>query len=130
MGENEKAKPPVGSITWHDLTIHNADLVRDFYCKVVGWQTEPLDMGEYRDYSMKDAAGNSVTGICHAKGPNRDLPPHWLAYITVENLDRSIDRCRELGGKVITGPHSYGGMGRYAVIQDPAKAVVALFEYA
>ncbi|MBU0519637.1 VOC family protein [bacterium] len=130
MSEKEHSKPANGSVSWRDLTVPNADLVRDFYCKVVGWETEPVDMGGYRDYNMKDAAGNVVAGICHARGSIKNLPPQWLMYITVDNLDRSIAKCHELGGKLLTGPNDYGGMGRYAVVQDPAKAVVALYESA
>ena len=33
---NEKQKPKIGSITWCDLTVTNAELVKDFYAKVVG----------------------------------------------------------------------------------------------
>ena len=33
---SEKQKPKIGSITWCDLTVTNAEVVKDFYAKVVG----------------------------------------------------------------------------------------------
>jgi predicted enzyme related to lactoylglutathione lyase len=42
------SKPEIGSIGWVDLTISNAEEVRDFYAQVVGWRPAPLDMGGYR----------------------------------------------------------------------------------
>ena len=74
-------------------------------------------------------SGDTIAGICHTRDSNADLPPQWLIYITVENLDQSISSCKELGGKVIAGPKSMAGYGRYCVIEDPAGAVAALFEF-
>ncbi|MCX6639046.1 MAG: VOC family protein [bacterium] len=121
-------KPKIGSITWRDLTVPDAESIRDFYAQVVGWSSEPLDMGGYSDYTMTTPSGKQVAGICHARGGNADIPPEWLMYVTVIELNSSLDTCRELGGKIIAGPKTMAGMGRYAVIQDPAGAVLALWE--
>lgn len=122
-------KPEVGSITWFDLTVPNAEEVRDFYSKVVGWQAEPVSMGDYDDYSMAaPESGKVATGVCHTKGVNFDLPSQWLIYITVENIDESIKACVDLGGKVVAGPKDMGKTARYCVIQDPAGAVCALYQ--
>ena len=32
-------------------------------------------------------AAQPVSGICHARGSNADLPPVWLIYITVADLE-------------------------------------------
>lgn len=122
--------PEVGTISWTDLTVANAEKVRDFYSAVVGWKFAPVDMGGYSDFNMNTPSGKTAAGICHARGVNAELPPQWLVYIIVENVDKSAARCVELGGKVIAGPKGMGGQGRYCVIQDPAGAVAALFELA
>ncbi len=123
------SKPGVGVISWTDLTVRDAITVRDFYKEVVGWTPEPVPMGDYEDFNMNAPAGNGpIAGICHARGVNADLPPQWLIYVIVEDIARSIARCVELGGKVITGPKSMGSQGTYCVIQDPAGAVAALFQ--
>ncbi len=118
--------PPVGAITWTDLTVPDADRLRDFYAAVAGWTPAPLDMGGYADYVMSQPGdGTPVAGVCHARGANADLPAQWLVYITVADLDRSMARCRELGGEVISGPRAMGA-GRFCVVRDPAGAVAAL----
>jgi hypothetical protein len=58
------------------------------------------------------------------------LPSGWLVYITVEDLDRSLERVTAMGGKVRGKVRSAGGMGRFCVIEDPSGAVSALFESA
>ena len=119
--------PRPGTITWIDITVEDADRLRDFYQSVTGWSPEPLAMGGYSDYVMNDADGEAAAGVCHARGSNADLPPQWLVYITVEDLDHSVAECQRLGGSVITPPRSYGG-GRYCVIKDPSGAVCALYQ--
>ena len=119
---------PVGSVSWTDLTVSDAARLRGFYEAVTGWKSAPLDMGGYDDYCMNlPGSGKTVAGICHARGPNADLPAQWLIYITVADLDASIRHCNSLGGKVLTGPREMG-QGKMVVIQDPAGAVAALFQ--
>ena len=121
--------PEVGSIGWFDLTVENADEVREFYREVVGWTETPLDMGGYSDHCMNQPGdGKTVAGICHARGSNQGLPAQWLIYITVADLDESLKQATELGGKVLSPIRDGGGGARYAVVQDPAGAVAALFQ--
>ena len=58
----DSQSPAVGTIAWRDLTVSNADVVRDFSRAVVGWQAEPLDMGGYADFVMKAPGGEAVAG--------------------------------------------------------------------
>jgi predicted enzyme related to lactoylglutathione lyase len=126
---SDPKKPEAGTIGWSDLTVENADAVRDFYAEVVGWKPEALSMGDYSDYVMVAAGtGDGVAGICHARGMNAGLPSQWLVYIVVDDLDHSLRRCAEMGGKLLREPRDMGPQGRYCVIQDPAGAVAALFE--
>ena len=126
---SETSKSPVGKITWTDLTVPDAAPIRDFYSQVVGWSHEAVDMGGYADFNMNISEdGETVAGICHARGENSHLPPQWLVYITVENLDLSLNSCKQMAGKILVPRKEMGEYGSYAVIQDPAGAVCALFE--
>ena len=116
-----------GAIEWRDLTVEDATAVRDFYQSVVGWTHSPISMGDYDDYAMVNAEGDTIAGICHAQGSNAKLPPQWLMYITVAHLDESLAQSESLGGKIISGPHSMGS-DRYCIIADPAGAAVALYQ--
>jgi uncharacterized protein len=120
--------PKPGTVSWFDLTIPNADAVRDFYGAVAGWSSMPVDMGGYNDYCMMPPRSKAPAGgICHARGENADLPPQWLIYITVPDLNASLKACTAKGGKVVRPAKSMGG-ARMAVVQDPAGAVAALYE--
>lgn len=125
MSDQPKQGP--GAIVWTDLTVENAVEVKDFYQSVVGWEASGTDMGGYEDFNMQIPGGKVVTGICHARGANANIPPQWIIYLTVDNLDESLAKTEAGGGKLLSGPTAYGP-GRYAIIQDPAGAAVALFQ--
>lgn len=121
-------KPETGSMVWIDLTVENAEEVRDFYAAMVGWATEEVDMGGYSDFSMNTPeSGTTITGVCHARGVNEDMPPAWMPYFVVADLDASIASCGERGGEIVVEPRSLGE-GRFCVVKDPAGAVAALYE--
>ena len=120
-------KPSVGALVWHDLTVENAEGLRDFYAAVVGWSAEDVPMGDYADYAMSTPDGEAVAGVCHARGTNADIPPQWLTYVNVANVDASVRACEAGGGTIVAGPRGLMG-GRFCVIRDPAGAVLALFE--
>jgi predicted enzyme related to lactoylglutathione lyase len=109
------------------LTVPDAPKLRDFYQAVAGWRPEPVKMSGYDDFSMLSAAGEAVAGVCNARGANAGLPPVWMIYIVVEHLDLALQNCLKLGGRVASPVRMVGG-SRFAVIQDPADAFVALWE--
>jgi len=118
----------VGKIGWLDMTVEDAPAVRDFYKAVVGWKTDEIDMGGYSDYVMKrPASGEGVSGICHARGSNADLPSGWLIYIVVADVEESVAACLTNGGKVIVEPRDLAG-GRFCVIEDPGESIAALYQ--
>ncbi len=118
----------IGKIGWIDITVDDADGLRDFYRKVVGWRVEEVDMGDYADYSMTlPASGEAVAGICHARGSNADLPCGWLVYIVVSDVNASAQSCKENGGKIIVEPRGLAG-GRFCIIEDPSGATAALYQ--
>lgn len=124
-----ESKPPTpGTIGWFDLTVPDAPAIRDFYGAVTGWRAEGVDMGEYEDFAMTAADGTAVAGVCHARGKNDGLPPQWLAYVVVEDVERSAAVAAERGGTVLRDPTDMGSHGRYCVVRDPAGAVLALFQ--
>ena len=126
---SEEKKPGPGTIAWMDLTVPDADNVRDFYGAVVGWTPSSVPMDGYEDYGMNTPAGDCVAGVCHARGSNTGIPPQWMIYIVVSDIDDAVAKCTAMGGKVVVAPKDMGG-SRYCVIRDPAGAACALYQNA
>ncbi len=112
--------------TWMDMTVQDPQNVRDFYQAVMGWTSEPIDMGGYDDYVMKSADGSAVGGICHAKGSNALMPGGWIPYFSVADLSAALKQVIALGGSVV-GERRGAGSGEFCVVKDPEGSVCALY---
>jgi predicted enzyme related to lactoylglutathione lyase len=139
----------IGDMAWMDLSVPNAEQVKDFYQKVLGWNSEAVKMscGEevYADFAMnsvneysttkEESSTNNasdtqfVTGICHAKGANEDMPPVWLPYFLVADIELAVSTVIKEGGELATNIKSMGD-DKYVVIKDPAGAQCALYHKA
>jgi len=118
----------IGSIGWIDITVDDARGLRDFYARVTGWKPQPVSMGGYDDFTMTmPASGTPAAGICHARGSNAGLPRQWLIYIVVADVEESARACVEAGGRILAQPRPLAG-GKFAVMEDPAGAVAALYQ--
>lgn len=122
----EQAEKQIGAIEWRDLTVQEAESLKGFYESVVGWKSGAVSMGDYQDYTMDlPETGETVAGVCHARGCNLGLPPQWLMYVRVRNVHDSIAASEKLGGKLLYGPKGMGD-DEFCVVQDPAGAVIGL----
>jgi hypothetical protein len=122
----ENPQSNLGRIEWLDLTVSDATRLRNFYKDVVGWQPQDVDMGAYADFNMTLPDSNeTIAGICHAKGMNSNMPPQWLVYVRVADVQESAELCLQKGGKILDGPKRMGN-SNFCVIEDPAGAVMAL----
>jgi len=119
---------PPGRIGWIDLTIDDAPGIRSFYESVAGWTSTAVSMGDYEDWVMSAEDGTPQAGVCHARGANRGIPAQWLVYINVRDLDASLVQVERRSGRIVQPPRTAGTSGRFAIIEDPAGAVCALFE--
>ena len=122
--------PAAGRLAWLDLTVSDAIATRDFYQQVVGWSVQEVEVKDgderYADFNMLAEDGNPAAGICHARGTNAGLPPVWMIYLPVGDLDESLSAVQEEGGSVVKATRGRSGEYLYAVVQDPVGASFAL----
>ena len=128
MSDDAQPQQRPGHILWRDLTVPDAPAIRDFYKAVIGWEHSDHPMGDYDDYNMLQAdTGEVITGIINQRGVNAALPAVWLLYVGVEEVDVSLRTCEELGGRVLIPPTKDVAY-KYAVIQDPAGAIIGIMQ--
>jgi len=118
------SQPKLGTVAWVDLTVADAEKLRDFYKNVIGWEPSPVKMGDYDDYNMvSPATEKPAAGICHARGDNAKIPPQWIVYVPVKDLEGSIKTAEKSGGSVVAK------LGKtMCIIKDPAGAVMGLMQ--
>ncbi len=108
------------------VELHTKDLAKAkaFYGKLFGWQLQDTPMpggGTYTIISVGDGTGGGMMS-------DGDAPPHWLAYVGVDDIQAATKRARELGATVLQDVMEVGGYGSMSVIRDPAGATLALWK--
>ncbi len=122
-----------GSLAWNELMTNNVDACGKFYTQTFGYKTEAQDMGSMGVYTLfkvpSDPTKNAA-GMMGFPPDMKNVPPHWLSYITVSDVDASAKKVKALGGTVIVPGTDIPKIGRFAVIQDPQGASFALYKNA
>jgi|694.fasta_scaffold10416_1 predicted enzyme related to lactoylglutathione lyase len=120
-------QPKTGEFCWYELATTNVKAAKDFYNKVFGWEYTEYPMGDMT-YTMikKDKEFAGIWPI--PKDQEKHIPPHWIAYILVDNLDQSLEKAKKNGATIVKPATQAGDMGRFAVIQDPTGAHIALWQ--
>jgi predicted enzyme related to lactoylglutathione lyase len=114
-----------GKFVWHEQVSPDPERAQDFYTQLFGWGTEVYKPGEV-DYTMISSRGHNHGAF--SKALEGAPPPHWLGHVRVENLDETIEKAQNAGGKLAAGPFEMGEVGRLAIIGDPQGAYVSLYE--
>lgn len=102
-----------------------------FYTALFNWKVEAFPQaGPDQPYDMWSNAGSTLGGVSKLTEQQRGMgvPPNWLPAVHVNNLDETASKATSLGGRVIVAPMEIPDTGRYAVINDPQGATIALFE--
>src|SRR5262249_21068679 len=60
--------------------------------------------------------------------PGQTMPSAWSTYLATNNLDTTAAKVKDAGGDVVMAPMDIGSVGRMAMVQDPAGAVVAFWQ--
>ena len=116
------------SLSWNELATRDMNAAKAFYTHVFGWGTHDSPFGDGGTYTEWQLDGRSIGGGYDMSGMMPEsVPPHWLSYFAVENVDSTAARAQELGATVQVPPTDLPGMGRFAVLSDPQGGAFAVF---
>jgi uncharacterized protein len=122
-------KHPHGHFCWLDLGTTDRMGAVTFYSQLFGWGhvDAPMDKDVYTLFNLKDRHTGAVYQL-NQEMLGQGIPPHWLLYVSVDDVDVAAARVEPLGGKVLMGPFDVMTVGRMAVIGDPQGATFALWQ--
>jgi len=100
---------------------------KEFYSKLFDWKLEDLPMpGGSGTYTMINVGEGTGGGMMTSPAPG--VPPHWLAYIGVDDVAASTAKAKSLGAKVVQDVMEVGSHGWMSIIVDPTGATFALWK--
>jgi len=118
-----------GTPSWIDLATTDPDGAKTFYAGIFDWTAEdvPTDTGTYTMFMLKGKPVAAVFAMAEEMA-DRGFPPHWVTYITVDDVDSATVRVVAAGGTVVQAPYDVTDSGRMAVALDPGGASFALWQ--
>jgi len=119
-----------GVFSWNELITSDLDSAKRFYGELLGWtfmETKTI----YGNTYLVAMAGETVVGGMMLKEGNvpDDAPLCWDPYITVDDVNVSIQQVEGLGGNVVLPPTDIPNVGRFCVILDPQGVSLNLITY-
>ncbi len=113
------------NICHFEIPADNPERARKFYGELFGWSFEDLTIGTTQYWSIKTPSG--IGGVMMQRQQPGQQP---VNYVHVSNLQESIGKAETLGANTLLGKTPVPGMGWFAIIQDPEKNVIGLWEEA
>lgn len=114
-----------GALCWNELATGDTERARDFYTGLFGWTPQEQDMGSMT-YTTFMRGGERAGGMYAITPEMAGMPPSWMVYFAVEDVDASTAHARELGAQVHVEPADIPGVGRFAMMADPQGAMLSL----
>ena len=122
---------PNGLFSWADVSSPEPAASSAFYSSLFGWAADDqYDPDGNYVYTMLLSDGVAVAGL-GAQPPElaqAGVPPNWISYVSVEDLDATLELIVANGGSVVMGPIDVFNSGRMAIASDPLGAVFAMWQ--
>jgi len=118
-----------GTLCWGDLATNDVERAKAFYSGLFGWQIMAGENDTSGYLHIKNGE-HFIGGMPPAKHLQPGVPPHWLAYFLVDDVDVTANKAKDMAAKLFVPPMSVEGVGRMSIIADPQGAVFAIFKSA
>lgn len=116
---------PSGAPSWAEFSARDLTAFKAFYLPLFGWQVDAVGPEDPNDYLCCMHKGQMICGGALCQG--EDVPSHWKVYITVDDLDATVEKVRKEGGTVPADPFPVMDIGRMSVIRDRQGAMLCLW---
>ncbi len=120
--------PQAGEFSWHELATTVAPSVAfPFYAELFGWdEISQYDMGPMGMYLIFGRNGRQLGGVFDKSSQGGPGSAYWLGYVSVKDLEGSVERAKTARGSLLIGPMDVPGGDRIAQLMDPHGAFFAL----
>lgn len=119
-----------GTPSFIDLATTDLEAAKVFYTELFGWDAVDMPMPDGGVYTMLSKGGKDVAGayVLNNEMAAMGVPPHWVSYVTVADVDAAALAVASAGGAVIAEPFDVMTAGRMAVASDPAGATFSMWQ--
>lgn len=113
-----------GTFCWNELTTPDLETAKEFFGELLGW-TYDTNTESKAPYYIIENEGRQNGGILQMTDEWEGVPPHWVVYFAVADVNDSAESVADLGGELRHGPFNTP-VGRMLVAADPQGAIFHL----
>ena len=121
-----RVKDETGAIMWIELLTNAAEDATKFYSDLLGMSSSKMP-GPV-DYTMLKVGGTDVAGVMGITDEMGPVPPHWMVYFGIDDVDAAASKVESLGGSIMVPPADIPAIGRFAGLKDPQGSVFFIFK--
>lgn len=114
-----------GALIWNELSTSDTDAAAAFYSAVLPISPAPSQMPDAQGYTEFNVGGRAIGGMMDLSSMPPGVPPHWLPYFHVDDVD-SIQAAAVRAGGSVKAPAFDMAAGRMAVLSDPQGGTFAV----
>jgi|GEM_PF-612308 len=118
----------LGAFSWSELMTSKPKLSIKFYKNLIGWDIEKIQVGG-KPYHVIKVNGEEIAGISEYPEENRGLPARWETFITVFDVDATVNAAIPLGTNIVIPPEDIAGIGRFCTIRHEDGGKFSLIEW-
>ena len=101
---------------WRELSTNDVNGALRFYQALAGWTAKRVDMPNGAYFLLHK--GERQVGGLMALADGVEMPPYWMSYLSVPEVDLAVDAAKRFGGEVVWGSagiNRHGGADERAV---------------
>lgn len=112
-----------GTMCWNELYTPDIEGSRKFYTALFGWKLKISP-----EYTEAHVGETATGGMMQMRPEMKGMPPNWMPYFAVDDVDSVVKKAEAGGGRVHNGPMDIPDTGRFAVMGDPQGASFAVIK--
>ena len=103
-----------------ELSTTDVPKAKAFYSKLFDWKLDDV----MENYTLINVGKGTGGGMMKNPG----VPPFWLAYVEVDDIDAATKKAASLGATVVKDVTEVMGAGWLSILQDPTGAALGLWK--
>ncbi len=118
-----------GDWIWRSLITTDPAAGATFYSAVLGDHTQPLPPTPGETHLLMECDKFARATLNSLPPGHPTMHPHWLAYVRVDNVAKTVANVTALGGHVLVEPRLDRHGGMLAIVADPLGAPIGIMEW-
>lgn len=105
-----------------EISARDREAAGKFYSEVFGWKVQQLPEMDYATFEAEGGPGGGFNPV------ENDQPAPVMVYINTDDIDATLQKIQESGGKLVRAKDDVPGMGQFVFFSDPSGNVLALWQ--